>query len=112
MKHGVAVVAAAVAVLGLAGCGSIKIGRINADPSRYQNRTVRVSGIVVNSAGVLGTGGYQIEDPTGRIYVLSATGVPPKGARVIVTGTVASGVQLLGRSFGTTIREQSHTVKH
>ena len=59
----------------LAGCGPVKIGRINADPSRYRNQTVHVSGTVVNSVGLLGTGGYQVEDETGRIIVLSRTGV-------------------------------------
>jgi hypothetical protein len=95
----------------LAGCGSVKIGRINADPSRYRNRTVSVSGTVTNSIGVLGTGGYQIEDDTGKIYVLSQSGVPSRGSRVKVTGTVSPGAQVLGASVGTVIRERSHRVK-
>lgn len=96
----------------LAGCGATKIGRINADPTRYQNRTVRVDGTVVNSMGVLGTGGYQIQDDTGKIYVLSSTGVPNKGSRVRVTGRVQAGASVLGRSFGTAIREEHHKVKY
>ncbi len=95
----------------LAGCGATKIGRINADPTRYQNRTVRVNGTVTNAVGLLGTGGYQIQDDTGKIYVLSATGVPSKGARVTVTGTVVPGAQVLGTTVGTAIREQHHKVR-
>src|SRR5579885_3185717 len=57
----------AMAAILLAGCGSVKIARINADPSRYRNHTVRVTGVVVNSMGAFGTGGYEIEDDTGRI---------------------------------------------
>ena len=53
----------------LAGCAPLKIGRINADPSRFRNQTVHVTGTVTNSVGLLGKGGYQIEDETGRIYV-------------------------------------------
>lgn len=98
------------AALALAACGSIKIGRINADPTRYQNRTVRVTGTVTSAMGVLGTGGYQIQDDSGKIYVISGTGVPAKGSRVTVKGRVQSGVNILGRSFGTAIREQSHSV--
>ena len=60
----------------LSGCGPVKIARINADPSRFRNQTVHVSGTVVNSVGLLGTGGYQIDDGTGRIYVISRSGVP------------------------------------
>ena len=57
----------------LAGCAPLKIGRINADPSRFRNQTVHVTGTVTNSVGLLGKGGYQIEDETGRIYVISGT---------------------------------------
>lgn len=94
----------------LAACGSVKIGRINADPSRYQSKTVKVSGTVTSSFGALGAGGYQVEDDTGKIYVISGTGVPSKGSRVTVKGRVQSGVTILGKSFGTAIREQSHSV--
>jgi hypothetical protein len=95
----------------LAGCGSVRIGRITADPSRYANRTVSVRGTVTNSVGLLGTGGYQIEDETGKIYVLSQSGVPSRGSRVRVTGTVTPGAQVLGNSVGTLIREHHHSVK-
>ena len=95
----------------LTACGSVKIGRINADPTRYQNRVVHVTGTVTNSVGVLGTGGYQLEDETGRIYVLSRTGVPSRGSRVNVTGVVSPGVQVLGQSVGVAIREERHRLK-
>jgi hypothetical protein len=101
----------AAAALLLSACGAVKIGRINADPSRYRNQTVRVSGTVVNSVGFLGTGGYQIEDNTGRIYVISRKGVPSRGSRVTVTGRVVPGAEVLGQAVGTTIREQGHTVR-
>ena len=42
---------------------------INADPSRYRNRTVRAEGTVTNAFGALSAGGYQLEDDTGRIVV-------------------------------------------
>lgn len=110
MEKTKAFVAAAGALL-LSACGAVKIGRINADPSRYRNQTVRVSGTVVNSVGALGTGGYQVEDGTGSIFVISRKGVPSRGSRVIVTGKVFPGAEVLGQSVGTAIREQSHTVK-
>ena len=95
----------------LAGCGSVKIGRINSDPSRYRNQTVHVTGTVVNSVGLLNTGGYQIEDGTGKIYVISRSGVPSRGSHVTVTGTVMPGSQILGNTVGAAIREESHRVK-
>ena len=95
----------------LAGCAPLTIGRITADPSRFRNQTVRVTGRVTNSVGVMGKGGYQIEDDTGRIYVISGTGVPSRGSRVTVTGTVIPGAEVLGTAVGTAIREEHHTVK-
>jgi hypothetical protein len=95
----------------LSACGSVKIGRILADPSRYRNRTVQVDGTVTNAFGALGAGGYQVEDETGKIYVISRTGVPTKGSRVKVSGTVMNGVNVMGRAYGTAIREQNHKVR-
>jgi len=100
------------AALLLSACGTVKIGRINADPTRYANRTVRVEGRVTNAVGALGTGGYQIDEGTGKIYVISSSGVPSKGSAVQVRGRVTSGINVLGRSFGTTIRAESHKVKY
>lgn len=98
------------AALLLSGCAVTRIGRINADPSHYRNRTVRVNGTVVNSMGVIGTGGYQIQDDTGKIYVLSSRGVPNRGSRVTVTGRVQAGASVFGRSYGTAIMEENHKV--
>jgi hypothetical protein len=95
----------------LAGCAPVTIGRITADPSRFQNKTVTVDGTVTNSVGVLGKGGYEIEDATGRIYVISGKGVPSRGSHVEVTGRVSPGVEVLGTPVGVAIRESDHKVK-
>jgi len=107
MRYTIVVLAAAL----LAGCAPVTIGRINADPSRFQNHMVTVSGTVTNSVGLLGKGGYQLEDSTGRIYVISGAGVPSRGSHVSVTGRVSQGAEVLGTAVGVTIREQSHRVK-
>lgn len=95
----------------LAGCAPVTIGRINADPSHFRNRTVHVTGTVTNSVGLMGKGGYQLEDPTGRIYVISGKGVPSRGSKVTVTGRVAPGAEVLGTALGVAIREDSHSVR-
>jgi len=102
----------AVAAVVLAGCAPVMtIGRINADPSRFRNQTVRVNGTVTNSVGLMSKGGYQIEDQTGRIVVISGQGVPSRGSHVLVTGRVVPGAEVLGTAVGVTIREESHKVK-
>jgi hypothetical protein len=99
------------AALLLSYCAYTKIGRITADPARYRNQTVRVEGRVTNSFGALSVGGYQIQDETGKIFVLSNRGVPSGGSKVAVSGTVIEGVTVMGRSFGTTIQERDHRVR-
>src|SRR5438046_1302146 len=96
----------------LSGCATTRIGRINSDPSRYLNHDVRVEGAVTNSFGALGAGGYQVDDGSGKIYVISTgTGVPSKGSRVLVSGTVMNGATVMGKSYGTAIREHDHKVR-
>ena len=95
----------------LAGCAPMTIGRINADPSRFQNRTVRVTGTVTNYVGLMGQDGCQLEHTTGRIYIISGKGVPSRGSHVTVTGRVSPGAEVLGTAMGVTIREQSHEIK-
>ena len=99
------------AALLLSGCGSTKIGRILADPARYNSRNVSVEGRVTNVVGAFVAGLYEVEDETGKIYVLSSRGVPNKGVRVKVDGNVTPGLNVMGKSWGTTIRERGHKVK-
>ena len=109
MKVKLASVAAAAVVL--AGCAPMTIGRINANPSRFRNQTVKVTGTVTTSVGLMGRGGYQIEDQTGKIIVISGRGVPSRGSRMTVTGRVVPGAEVLGTAVGVSIREESHKVK-
>jgi len=101
----------AAAALLLSACAPMTIGRINSDPSRFRNQTVHVTGTVTNSVGLMGKGGYQLEDQTGKIYVISGSGVPSRGSRVTVTGRVLPGAEVLGTAVGVAIREDSHKVK-
>lgn len=94
------------------GCGTVKIGRILSDPTRYQNRNVRVQGTVTQSVGAVVAGAYQVEDETGKIYVISNRGgAPSTRSEVAVSGRVNSGIQVMGRSFGTVIQESDRDLK-
>ena len=96
----------AVLLLFLAGCETTRIGDINRDPGHYAGRDVTVAGEVTNSFGALGEGAFEMDDGTGRIWVLSTGyGVPSQGARVSVTGRVESGVTIGGRSLANVLRE-------
>jgi hypothetical protein len=80
----------------LAACGPRTIGEVLADPSRFSGSDVRVEGQVIQSYSVLGQGAYRVEDATGRLWVVSRTGVPNTGARVAVKGRVQQGFNLGG----------------
>jgi hypothetical protein len=100
----------------LTGCAPTRIGRILAEPSRYQNREVTVEGRVTtaygaNIPGLNLPGVYQVDDGSGKILVVGTRGVPGKDARVNVKGTVTPGVNVGGRSLGTAIRERDHRVR-
>ncbi len=112
---------AAVAVLVSAtGCATT-INHVLADPSRYRNRDVKISGAVRDSYSVADRGVYRIEDRTGELWVVSTRGVPREGARVTVRGTVRDGFNLgtlggrlpLPRSIssGLVLVESSHSAQ-
>ena len=105
------ITALAAAALVLSACAPMTIGRITADPSRFRNQPVKITGTVTHSVGLMGRGGYQLEDQTGKIYVISGSGVPSRGSRVTVTGRVLPGAEVLGTAVGVAIREDSHKVK-
>jgi hypothetical protein len=95
----------------LAGCGTVRINRILADPARYNNRSVQVEGRVVNVVGALNMGLYEVDDGTGRIFVVSTRGVPTRDAHVKVNGYVQPGINVMGRTLGTGIKETGHRVR-
>ena len=77
-----------------AACAGKSINRVLSDPSRYRNEEVRLTGDVIDSYSIASTGAYQIDDGSGRLWVWSNAGVPRKGARVTVTGTIREGFNL------------------
>ena len=81
------------------------ISKINADPARYQGKEVGIAGTVTNSYGALGSGAYELDDGTGRIWVATTRGIPARGARVGAKGYVHNGFTVAGRSFGTVMEE-------
>ena len=103
-------------------CASTKtINQLLADPARYRDDTVKLSGEVVDSYSVANRGAYQIDDGTGRLWVVSESGVPRKSARVTVTGKVREGFNFgsltdliklpAGIAAGMVLMESSHKAR-
>lgn len=93
-------------LIGLNACaGTIHIRDLLDQPQRYEGKTVRVAGTVTKSAGVLGTGAFEIDDGTGRIYVIArGQGVPREGARTKATGRFESLFNFLGRTMAAIVQ--------
>src|SRR2546430_2663888 len=97
----------AVATLFLTACPTrTSIEKINRDPGRYAGKEVTIAGRVSNSFGALGTGVFELQDETGRMWVFSERyGVPGRDARLAVTGRVQQGFTFGGRNFALVLRE-------
>ena len=118
------VVAAALSVSALASaaCASRTVNQVLADPSRYRDREVQLSGAVVDSYSFVNRGAYRIDDGTGQLWVVSDKGVPRTSARVTVTGTIREGFNLgslggridlpQGIGSGLVLMESSHEAKN
>ena len=104
---------AAVLVFALSGTALAKktINQIKADPSRYHDKKISIVGTVTDSYGVLGNGAYEIDDGTGKLWVVTRRGVPSRGSRVGAKGRIYTGFNFGGRSFGTVLEESGRSAK-
>jgi major membrane immunogen (membrane-anchored lipoprotein) len=99
-------------------CERQKISDITSDPGRYQGKEVSVAGKVTNvsvgvSVGGLGMGFYQIDDGTGKLYVVSEHhGAPVAGATVGVKGTIMPTFTFMGKNYATVLRESDRRAAH
>ena len=90
----------------LTGCERTKIGDIHRDPGKYSNRDVTIAGQVSSAFGALNQGAFEVDDGTGKLWVVSSGfGVPSQGAKVAVTGRIQGGVTVGTRSFANVLRE-------
>jgi hypothetical protein len=112
----------AVGALASSACAPMTVNQLIADPSRYTNREVRLSGAVVDSYSLANRGAYRIDDGTGQLWVVSETGVPRRSAQVTVKGRVREGFNLgllgdrinlpPGVGAGLVLMESSHKAKN
>lgn len=88
------VAGAVLCLLALSGCEQKTVNEIRADPARYADKDVSVIGSVTRSYSVLGRGAYEVDDGTGKLWVVSDKGVPREGAKIAVKGTIRDGFNL------------------
>ncbi len=114
MRRASVVALRAIAVVGVllaAGCkeGRTRISSILNRPEEFRDRDVIIGGVVTKTNGadlvVTEAGAYQVDDGTGKIWVLTKNGLPERGQQVALKGTVAGGLRLGGESLGAVLRE-------
>jgi hypothetical protein len=93
-------------LVGLSACSrTIRIRDLLDRPQEYDGKTVQVEGTVTQSAGVLGTGAFEIDDGTGKIYVIArGQGIPREGAKTKAQGRFESVFSLLGRTMAAIVQ--------
>lgn len=111
LKRSIIVAALFVATLSTTALAKKTVNQINADPGRYRDKTISIVGTVTDSWGVLGNGAYEIDDGTGRIWVVADRAVPSRGARVEAKGRVVNGFVMRGRNMAVVLRETGRKSK-
>ena len=96
----------ALVLVGSSACSrTIHIKDLLDRPQEYDGKTVEVEGTVTQSAGVLGTGAFEIDDGTGRIFVIArGQGVPRQGAKTKAQGRFESVFSFLGRTIAAIVQ--------
>jgi hypothetical protein len=102
-----AIMTAALTLVGaLAGCERTNISDINKHPERYAGDEITIAGRVTSNAAPTNPGTFQIDDGTGRLWVLSSSyDVPAQGTQIAVTGLIEPGVRLGSTTLATTLQE-------
>ncbi len=112
----IAVISLAAAAL-LTGCSDnrTRISAILGHPDEFMDRDVLVGGKVTKTFAadliITEAGAYQVDDGTGKIWVITKSGVPEEGQRVALKGTVSSGLKIGGETFGAILKEIDRQAK-
>ena len=75
-------------LLVISGCkGTTPIKTLLDDPGRSNGKQVQIAGEVTKSPAMPGSYAFEVDDGTGKIFVISKEhGTPPEGTKVVVKG--------------------------
>lgn len=92
----------------ISGCGfHTSISKIRYEPEKYKDKEVSIKGRVSETIGIpfVQKGAYQVDDGSGKIWVLSQKRRPSRGEEVTVKGKLKTGVSIRGHTLGLAIVE-------
>ena len=113
MKH-ILMLAAVVGLTSACALRAPDIADLKMNPGRYQDRSVRIDGVVTSSWGVplVPFKLYRVDDGTGEVTVVSQKGfTPARGARVSVKGRVEEVAVFGGQAIGLHLREEDLDIR-
>mgnify|MGYP000867278662 CR=1 FL=1 len=87
----------------------LRVADIQDNPGRFQDRMVRIDGVVTSSWGIplVPFRLYKVDDGTGELTVISqGSRIPARGAHVSVRGRVEDVAVVNGQALGLHIREE------
>ena len=91
------------------------ISRILADPTAFESKDVTVAGRVVRvfdpTQGLLGLSAYQVDDGSGKIWVISRSGTPSEGQEVGLKARVRKDFRLGSEFFGAVLNEMERKTR-
>ena len=97
-----------VIVLLVSGCSfHTQISKIRYEPQKYEGRQISIKGKVSETLGLpfVQKGIYQVDDGTGKIWVVSQIRRPYRGEEVTVKGELKTGLSIHSQTFGMAIVE-------
>lgn len=89
-------------LLGLAGCSISSVNSVHQQPQRHWfNATVELEGKVIDRVPLLGAAVYQLQDETGKIWILTEHSSLKPGERLRVRGKVRfTSIPIAGQEQG------------
>jgi hypothetical protein len=95
------------AILAFCACSRQSIEVINHDPAGLRDKQITVAGRVVNLFATTDAGAFELDDGSGRLWVLrDSPNLPAHNSSVTVTGKIEQGVPFAGRKFVIILRER------
>ncbi|TVQ59331.1 MAG: hypothetical protein EA366_05050 [Spirulina sp. DLM2.Bin59] len=100
---------------GLTGCGAIADrfttgGQISHIEAQQAGQSIRLEGQVTQQAAFLEGGAYEVEDSSGRIWVLTTGELPAVGDRLTIQGEIVYediGIEGMGEVYIRELERQS-----
>ena len=92
-------------LLVVSGCvRTIPIKAILDDPERHNGKRVQIAGEVTTSPATPGPESFEVDDGTGKVFVLSKEHtIPPKGAKVVVKGVYYGSISSPTQTFAAVV---------